>query len=482
VRQTSGPRLPCSQTPWAAHSWAPCKWHQRPCQPPFDCCHSACTLQMRHNVASSQTVAPQPDWTAPPNMHAGVSCCLHSSCRDSEYSTQGPQQFGAAAVRRTDSGNLGDIAAAGAALGSSLQEPAAGAGGGLNSVRHAAPAGAANAAAAAGIAGVLTEHLAAVAAAAADAVAAAAAAAGGAKGKDSGGVSAHGMLPAIGNSSCPKPQLHHHKPPAQQHELVLPVQQLGQQQQPQQRHRQQPPAHHSNHLQHTQQHSLQPSHQLRQQPGHGPHDGMPLYGGSGAGSLKDRDGSTMQQLLAEASSLSHAALHGVGLGVGLGVQASSGSLWQEGSAVTLGPGAAGALLPPLMGSKAGVAGAALHTARRSSHFGGQVRDPGWVGFFIVWGACVETVKMLCAVASAVQNAHVGTLLLNTNFRPDSGMDANTTIVIDMLPVLVWCVCAGSWSSPAAARCRAAAAACQAAPLTPWCRCCWQQWHEGRRAQ
>jgi hypothetical protein len=295
---------------------------------------------------------------------------------------QGPQQYGAAAAatRRThsDSGELGDTGLAGTAVGGSLQDPATGAGGGPSSVRHAAPAGAANPAGAAGVAGVLTEHLAAVAAAAAAAVAAAAAAAGGAEGKDPGGMGTHGMLPAIGNSSCPKPQLHHHKPPAQQQqELVLPVQQLGQQQQPQ-RHRQQQPAHHSTHVQHAQQqHSLQPSHQLRQQPGHGPLDGMQLFGGSGAASLKDRDGSTMQQLLAEASSMSHAALHG--LGVELGVQASSGSLWQEGSAVTLGPGAAGALLPPLVGSKAGVAGAALHTARRSSHLAGQVRDPGLLG-------------------------------------------------------------------------------------------------------
>ena len=77
------------------------------------------------------------------------------------------------------------------------------------------------------------------------------------------------------------------------------------------------------------------------------------------------------QLMAEASSMSQAGLHAA---AGLGLQASMGSLWQEGSTVGLSSGG-GQMLPPLMGHKGSGGGASgvLHSARRSSHMSNQVR-------------------------------------------------------------------------------------------------------------
>jgi hypothetical protein len=87
----------------------------------------------------------------------------------------------------------------------------------------------------------------------------------------------------------------------------------------------------------------------------------------GSSSLKDRDGSILQ-LLAEASSMSLQAGPHV---QGLGLQASTGSLWQEASGVgQAGGSGSGQMLPPLVGKGgAGGSGVAQHSARRRSQLG-----------------------------------------------------------------------------------------------------------------
>jgi hypothetical protein len=183
------------------------------------------------------------------------------------------------------------------------------------------------------------------------------------------------MLPAIANSGI-KQHRHSHGAAAQGQHGALPAQLPGQQQQHMHgQHRQRQPGHHSSlHQQQQQsqvQHSIQHGQPLRQQqppPGHGALEGLQghqLLGGLGSNSLKDRDGS-IAQLMAEATSMSmsQAGLHAQGLGL----QASTGSLWQESSAVGAGSGS-GQMLPPLMGKANGAGAHALHSARRRSQLG-----------------------------------------------------------------------------------------------------------------